>query len=775
MSEATPPKLTPMMRQYLEIKQEHPDCILMFRLGDFYEMFFEDAEVASRVLEITLTSRDKGENAVPMCGVPWHASRGYIGRLVTAGHKVAICDQVEEAGQAKGLVRRAVVQVVTPGLVTDTEMIEARTSQYLLAVAPGRHVLGFAYADVTTGEFRLGEVNGWQQLAEELARLEPREVLVAEDAAPVPAGVFLPGPAPTPFRAAAFHARNGRRALCEHFEVPDLATFGTDDLPEGARAAGAVFAYVQANYPSGLANLRRLHRHSRDGTLTLDETTKRNLELFQTLSGGRREGTLLHLMDRARTAMGGRCLRRWLAYPLRDPGRIEGRLDGVGELVRRGETRRRLRDQLRVVHDLERLVGKVAMATANGRDLRALGQSVEVLPHLAAALDGAEAAVLGELARALEPLPEVADLLRRALAEDPPVVLTEGGVIRDGFDPEIDELRMIQRDGRGWIAGLQAAEREATGIGSLKIGFNKVFGYYLEVTRAHLAAVPERYQRRQTLANAERYVTPELKEMEAKVLGAEDRCRALEYERFVAVRRQIAEHLDALDRRADALATLDVLCALADLAVERGYVRPAVDEGAAVEIVGGRHPVVEASLSGERFVPNDVRMGPESGQLLIITGPNMAGKSTILRQTALIVLMAQMGSFVPAERVRIGVADRIFTRVGASDDLARGRSTFMVEMTEAANILHNATPRSVVILDEIGRGTSTFDGLSIAWAVAEYIHHVGSRTLFATHYHELTDLARTLRGVANYNVAVKEWEGQVIFLRRLVEGGVSRS
>ncbi len=473
--------------------------------------------------------------------------------------------------------------------------------------------------------------------------------------------------------------------------------------------------------------------------------------------------------------MGGRCLREMLAFPLVEVAAIDARLDAVGELVRRGELRRGIREVLRSVHDLARLAGKVAMGTANGRDLVAVRHSLRSLPSLGETLAGVEAVLLGDLAARLRPAPELTELLERALADEPPAVLTEGGLIRDGFNPEIDELRAVQRDGRGWIARLQAEERQRSGIASLKIGFNKVFGYYIEVTRANLAAVPEDYERRQTLANAERYVTPALKETEAKVLGAEERCRSLEYQCFVGVRGAVAGHLEALRERAAALALLDALAALADLAVANGYVRPQVHGGRELEIRGGRHPVVEAALSGERFVPNDVVLADDPGRLLIITGPNMAGKSTILRQTALIALLAQVGSYVPAESASLGVVDRIFTRVGASDDLARGRSTFMVEMTEAANILHNATERSLVILDEIGRGTSTFDGLSIAWAVAEHIHKLGARTLFATHYHELTDLARTLKGVANFNVAVKEWEGQVIFLRRLVEGGVSRS
>jgi DNA mismatch repair protein MutS len=622
----------------------------------------------------------------------------------------------------------------------------------------------------------VGEAPGWSGVSDELALIEPREVLAPEGtAAELLARVLPQGLSPELLDPSRFDRGRARTALSQHLGVGDLAGYGVDDLHEGLRAAGAVLSYVEANSAGGLSNLRRLARHASSETLILDEATQRNLELFRTLSGGRGKGTLFHLVDRTRTAMGGRRLREWMTYPLLELAPIEERLDAVGELVRRGETRRKVRDLLRSVHDVGRLSGKVAMTTANARDLLALKQSLQNLPVVVNVLGDAESSLLGTLTTRLSPLPEVTELLERSIADAPPANLTEGGLIKEGFDPRVDELREIQRDGRGWIARLQAQERKRTGVASLKVGFNKVFGYYIEVTRANLEAVPAAYERRQTLANAERFITPELKEMEAKVLGAEERARALEHERFVEVRQEVVRYLDPLQDRAEALAVLDVLTALADLAVGQGYVRPRVHAGPETLIRGGRHPVVEAGLVSDRFVPNDVQLDGGESRLLIITGPNMAGKSTILRQTALIVLLAQMGSFVPAESASVGVVDRIFTRVGASDDLARGRSTFMVEMAETANILHNASNRSLVILDEIGRGTSTFDGLSIAWAVAEFIHELGARTLFATHYHELTDLARTLKGVANYNVAVKEWNGQVIFLRRLVEGGASRS
>lgn len=775
-SEIVSPKLTPMMRQYLELKEANRDSILLFRLGDFYEMFFEDAEIASGVLEITLTSRDKGKNGVPMCGVPWHAAAGYIGKLVERGYKVAVCEQVEDPKLAKGIVRREVVKVVTPGLVTDTDMLDAKTSRFLMAAVPGKRSVGFAYADVTTGEFRIGEASDWRTLSDETARIEPSELLIPEDAgALIPPGAMPAKIHPTALNASEFDRKKALKLLTVHFGVADLNGYGVGDLENGIRAAGALFAYVEANCKSGLANLRRLSRHAGGEAMALDEATKRNLELFRTMWGGSRDGALFSLMDRTRTAMGGRRLREWMAFPLLDPVEINNRLDAVGELLQRGAARKKIRDFLRNVYDVARLSGKAAMETANAKDLLALKRSLQVLPELSALLSDAESTLLKRVGVEAAPMPETEDLLERSIADDPPPFITEGGLIKEGFDLEVDELIAIRKDGRGWIAKLQADERRRTGISSLKVGFNKVFGYYLEVTRANSASVPAEYQRRQTLANAERFVTPELKEMESKVLGAEERAKSLEYKIFVEVRRQVARRIDELYRVAGALASLDALAGLADLAVEMGYVRPLVRADRRMDVKGGRHPVVEKTLANERFVPNDVSFDPEKKRLMIITGPNMAGKSTILRQTALIVLMAQMGSFVPAENAEIGIVDRIFTRIGASDDLAGGRSTFMVEMTETANILHNATSRSLVILDEIGRGTSTFDGLSIAWAVAERMHEIGARTMFATHYHELTDLEKTLDAAANYNVAVKDWEGKIIFLRRLVSGGASRS
>ncbi len=763
-----------MMRQYLEQKEKYPDCILFFRLGDFYEMFFEDAVTASEILEITLTSRSKGADAIPMCGVPHHSARNYINRLVTSGHKVAICDQVEDASQTTKLVKRDVVQVITPGLVTDTEMIDARAPRYLMAAVADDAGWGFAYLDVTTGEFRVGEAEDDESMGEELGRIAAHEIVIADPDGGGQPPAWVDKEVSTTLVQAAPSVDAAHKRLAKHFGLRDLGDFELESMGVGFSAAALALNYLETHNKKGLEAVCIPARHVASEVMFIGRTTQRNLELFHTMAG-QRKGSLVSLMDMTRTAMGGRELRRRLAYPLLDVEAIAQRHGAVAELVSLGETRRNLRDALRSVADVERLTGKVAMTSANARDLVALRRSLEAIGELGGLAATLEDPYLVQWVEALDPLPEVAGLLARAIADEPPALITEGGIIREGFDAEIDQLREIQKGGRSWIAELQAGEREKTGINSLKIGFNKVFGYYIEVSRARLEQVPEDYERKQTLANAERYITPELKEMEAKVLGAEERCRVMELNLFIELRGRVGEFVARLRGTATAVAVVDVVAALAELAVQNRYVRPHVHSGAQLEIVGGRHPVVEAVDTGERFVPNDVRFGEVADRLLVITGPNMSGKSTILRQTALMVLMAQMGSFIPAESASIGVVDRVFTRVGASDDLARGHSTFMVEMMEAATILTNATKRSLVILDELGRGTSTFDGLAIAWAVAEYIHDLGARTLFATHYHELTDLARTLKGIKNYNVAVKQWQGNIIFLRRLVEGGVSRS
>ena len=777
--------LTPMMRQYLEIKAEHPDAILFFRLGDFYEMFMEDAVTAARILDITLTSRNKGAaDEVPLCGVPYHSCQPYITRLVQAGHRVAICEQVEDPREAKGIVRREVVRVVTPGLVVDTETLDPRRNNYLAALAPGGDGRwGLACIDITTGEFRATESGSLAEIATELAARDPAEVLVPADeegGEPLPGllDASLQGRTLTRLPHWVMAADRARHELLAAFPHASLEAFGCRDLPGALGAAGAVLHYLAATQKGALPHLQPLRTFQTHEFMVLDDFTRRNLELTGSLLDGGRRGALLGVLDRTVTAMGARKLRHWIHHPLVDLAAIRRRHAAVAELVEASLRRDDLRTQLDGVYDLERLNARIALATGNAKDLVALKLSLERLPALLALLAPLADPLLADLRARIDPLHDVVELIGRAIVDDPPFVLREGGLIRSGYHAELDELRRISREGKGWIARLEQEEKERTGIASLKVRYNRVFGYYIEVTRSQLARVPDDYQRKQTLAGAERYITPQLKEYEEKVLGAEERLVELEYDLFQEVRRQVAAHGPRLQATAEGLATLDVLAGLADLAHDRNYCVPVMDEDTALVIDEGRHPVIEAMNLGERFVPNDLAMDSRDQQILVITGPNMAGKSTFMRQVALIVLMAQIGSLVPAKAARIGVVDRIFTRVGASDNLARGQSTFMVEMTETANILNHATPRSLIILDEIGRGTSTFDGISIAWAVAEYLHDtpgVAAKTLFATHYHELTDLAQTRERVGNYNVAVKEWQDQILFLRRIVKGGASHS
>ena len=775
---------TPMMRQYLEIKSRYQDAILFFRLGDFYEMFMEDAVTASRVLDITLTSRNKGAaDEIPLCGIPFHSCQPYIARLVENGHKVAICEQVEDPKTAKGIVRREVVRVVTPGLIVDSDNLAPKENNYLMALTAGdRGRWGVAVLDISTGEFRVAECGDLEGVRSEIASVAPREVLLPEDEggaalqrslAPVLAGRMisrLPDWVCSPDRAS--------ELLREFFSCATLEPFGCAKMPAAVGAAGAVLHYLRETQKGALDHIRSLRTTHASDVMALDETTRRNLELTATLHDGSRRGSLLGVLDRTVTAMGGRKLRHWIHRPLIDLEQIRDRHRAVAEMVEKSLLRRDLLTLLDGVYDLERLNGKIAMASANAKDLAALKNSLERIPPLLEALHLLESAAATRLSREIDPLTDIVELVGRAVVDDPPFVLREGGLIRDGYDGCLDELRAISREGKGWIARLEQQERERTGIASLKVRYNKVFGYYIEITRSHLHRVPADYERRQTLANAERYVTAALKEYEEKVLGAEDKLVELEYDLFQQVRGEVASHSARIQHTADALATLDVLLALAELAHERNYVVPEMDDSGDLVVRDGRHPVIEAMNLGEPFVPNDVTMDLRENQLLVITGPNMAGKSTFMRQVALIVLMAQIGSLVPARSARIGVVDRIFTRVGASDNLARGQSTFMVEMTETAHILRHATARSLIVLDEIGRGTSTFDGISIAWAVAEYLHdnpHVAAKTLFATHYHELTDLALTREKVKNCNIAVKEWNDQIIFLRRIVKGGASHS
>jgi DNA mismatch repair protein MutS len=763
------------MRQYLEVKDKHPDCIVFFRLGDFYEMFFDDAVVVARALDLTLTSRDKGkENPIPMCGVPHHASKHYLAKLIERGFKVAIVEQMEDPKSVKGIVKREVVRIVTPGTVVDDEQLDPKAAQYLAAALVEDDRAGVAYLDVTTGEFAVAELAALE-LVDELARLQPREIL--HDG-------FDPAPwknrLNTAWTVPPMPPADARHFLEESLGHPLPAGELT---PLALRAGALVVAYARETQPKGALPLTRLFPYRPADHLVLDESTRANLELFVTLQGAQKRGSLLSILDETRTSMGGRLLRRWMAAPLMDVAQIRRRLDAVGWLVENASVRAELRAELAEIYDLERLAGRATLGVASPRDLAFLARSLARLPGLRARLEKA----LTEPAEGKLDHPELLDLgqdlgediraaIARVLVDDPPAQWKEGGICRRGFSPELDELLDLSEGGKNKLVEIEARERERTGISSLKIRYNRVFGYYLEITRSNLQRVPSDYVRKQTLANAERFVTPELSEYETKILTAEERRIALELEAFEELRKLAARAAPRLLQLGEGVARLDALSSLAEVAHLSGYSRPEVDEGVRSEVEDGRHPVVEKLAAAGKFVPNDVTLDPDGAQLLIITGPNMAGKSTVLRQVALITLMAQMGSFVPAKRARIGLCDRIFTRVGASDNLGRGESTFMVEMRETATILRFATRRSLVVLDEIGRGTSTYDGMSIAWAVAEHLHdRICARTMFATHYHELCALEGSRPRVRNFSTAVREWKDEVVFLHKLVPGGASRS
>lgn len=783
-------QVTPMLRQYYDIKSQYPGCILFFRLGDFYEMFEDDAVEASKILGITLTSRDAGkERRIPMCGVPHHAAEGYIATLVSQGYKVALCEQVEDPKEAKGVVKREVVRVITPGTVVDEGLLSASENNFLAAVCFQRRpkpVVGLAYCDPSTGEFYCTQIEGddaVDTLREELLRLRPAELLVdpaiSETDTPEITNI-LSGDSIGAIEIgepAMFQLSSARKRLLDHFQTESLEGFGCNDLPLAIRSAGAILAYLEQAHKTALTQISKLVTYSTDTHMLLDQATRRNLELLRTLRSAERRGSLLWLLDKTKTAMGGRLLRRWVVQPLLEPDAINQRLDAIDELVNKAELRFTLQETLEKVADIERLVGRVAYGSANARDLKALQISLMAIPTLKNEMTQVcQSDILSQLARSIDPCTDLANELARALVDDPPTAVNAGGIIRTGYSEDVDRLRTAGQKGKSWIAELEANERARTGIKSLKVGFNKVFGYYIEVTNPNLSLVPDDYERRQTLANAERFVTPALKEQEALILGAEEELIRLEYELFVALRSLVTQHTARLQALANDLAQIDVYVSLADVAVSNRFVRPMVDAGNVIEIIEGRHPIVEV-ITTEPFVPNDVRLDDDT-QVILLTGPNMAGKSTYLRQIALIVLMAQIGSFVPAKKAHIGVVDRIFTRVGASDDLATGQSTFMVEMNEVANILNHATDKSLVILDEVGRGTSTFDGLSIAWAVTEHLHNsfgTGPKTLFATHYHELTDLEHSLGKLKNYSVAVHKRGSAIVFLRRIVPGGADQS
>jgi len=771
--------VTPMMRQYQEAKREHPDALLFFRMGDFYEMFHDDAKLAAKELGLTLTSRDKA-NPIPMAGIPVRALDTYLRRLLERGHKVAICEQMEDPRDAKGIVERAVVRVVTPGTVTEDAVLDARTNNFLAGIFPDRERAGLAWVDVSTGTFRAEDM-ALPRLMDEVARIAPAEILVPDSLA-----------AERPELAAdlrelahgsvsnrpdwAFDRKEALRALTGHFGVASLDGFGCGDLTLALSAAGALLQYLEETQKTGLDHIARIENVIDGSYLVLDRVTRRALEVTEAMGDGSKKNTLLGVLDHTKTAMGGRLLRNWLLAPLIDPEAIRGRLDAVDELRQNDFLRRDLREILARIYDLERIAGKIATGRANARDLVSLRQSGEVLPDLVRRIEETWTVELSAPAAGIDDLGDLRELVAGAIHDEPPTTLKDGGLIREGHSEELDGLRSLRRDGKQWIADFQTKEAERTGIGNLKVGYNRVFGYYIEITHANRDRAPAEYHRKQTLKNAERYITPELKEYETKVLTADERAKDLELELFLAVRREMGAHVGRIQATAEGVARIDALASLAEAAARGGYTRPEVDDSAELEIVAGRHPVLERTLTEERFVPNDVRMEAREHRVLVITGPNVSGKSTYLRQAALIVLLAQCGSFVPAESARIGVADRIFSRVGASDDLSQGKSTFMVEMSETANILNNATSRSLLVLDEIGRGTSTYDGVAIAWAVTEHIAEtVGARTLFATHYHELTELASRFTGITNLNVAVSEWGEEIVFLRRIEEGGTDRS
>ena len=774
--------LTPMMQQYQRLRTSVPtDTLLLFRLGDFYELFFEDAKIASGLLNLALTRR----NDVPMCGMPYHAAPGYIAKLISAGRRVAICDQTSAPQQGR-IVTRDITQIITAGTVSDLDLLESKRANYLGAVFFDDGVFGFAYADLSTGEFRLMQVADARSLLDELARVSPSELLIS-DRQEDQFGAFDRA---LSYDHYAFLPENARFTLCEHFKVKSLDGFGCSNLPQAIAAAGAIVHYLKHQLRRKIDHLRSLRCDTSSDHVMLDAATQVNLELVA--SRGARDTSLLAAIDRTVTPMGGRRLRTWILQPIRDLAELVGRQQFIADLLQEPDVLASLRDVLQTIRDLERASGRLSQASGNARDLIALKVSLQQIPELKRELQtllerlafganrtressGTES-LAARLQRELREMPELAAKLGRALADTPPLALKDGGIFRDGFDPHLDELRQASRDGKSWITQLQEREIASTGIKSLKVRFNSVFGYFIEITKSNLASAPPHYTRKQTTVGGERFITPELKDMEAKILGADERARHLEYQLFQTLRDETLGELAPIQQTANAIATLDAICSLAETARLFHYCRPELDTSLRLCLKDARHPVLDQNLAEEKFVPNDTDLDGETLRLAIITGPNMAGKSTYIRQVALIVLLAQIGSFVPAASAQIGLVDRIFTRVGANDDLSRGQSTFMVEMNETANIVNNATERSLVILDEIGRGTSTFDGLSIAWSVAEFLHDkIRARTLFATHYHELTKLAEERRGVCNFNVAVREWNEQIIFLRKIVPGGADKS
>ena len=765
--------LTPMMKQYMDVKNEYKDCILLYRLGDFYEMFFDDAIVASKELEITLTGKDCGlKERAPMCGVPHHSVQNYIARLVAAGHKVAIGEQLEDPATAKGIVKRDVVRVITPGTVVESNILDEKKNNYIVSVFKLGTYYGLAYSDVSTGEFGTTEIvegNNFSKLLNELVKFNPAELVV---------------------NAEMFASANEINEINQKMktyitmnskETEDLNISGYDKLekmPYAREASKMLFSYIKETQKIDMKHISNIEYYSTSKYMVLDSIARRNLELTETIRDRSKKGTLLWVLDKTSTSMGGRLLRRWIEKPLTSIDEINSRLEGVEELKGSAMRRGDLTEVLKKVYDIERLTGKVAYGTINAKDMIALKNSLQQLPALKQILANSKSSALKEIHASLDELEDVANLIEKAIIEEPPISIKEGGIIKPDYDEEVKRLRTASTEGKNWVIQLEAKEKEETGIKNLKVGFNKVFGYYIEVSKSNVGLVPDRYIRKQTLTNGERYITNELKEIESTILGAQDKVINLEYEIFVKIREEIALQIKRLQQSSNAVANIDVLCSLAEVAEKNNYKKPEIDESDDIIIKDGRHPVVECLIPSGMFVPNDTTLNQGEDRVNIITGPNMAGKSTYMRQVALIALMAQIGSFVPADYAKIGIVDRIFTRVGASDDLASGQSTFMVEMNEVANIISNATKKSLMILDEIGRGTSTFDGLSIAWAVVEHIadkEKIGARTLFATHYHELTELETKIDGVKNYCIAVKEKGEDVIFLRKIIRGGADES
>mgnify|MGYP002510428525 FL=1 len=775
--------MTPMMQQYVETKKQYSDCILFYRLGDFYEMFFEDAKLVSKELELTLTGKDCGmEERAPMCGVPYHAVDGYLNRLVSKGYKVAICEQVEDPKLSKGLVKREVIRIVTPGTNLNVQALEESKNNYIMCIAHFPNKIGISIADVTTGDFYMTEVEGLTKLTDELYKYMPTEIICND--ALMMSGIDTKDlknrlkMAIYPLEPWYFDEDGCRKCLMEHFKVNTLTGLGLEDFPSGLIASGVLMQYLLETQKTQLTHITHITPYLASRFMLLDSSTRRNLELTETLREKQKRGSLLWVLDKTKTAMGARQLRTDLEQPLINMEDINDRLDTIDQLCKNTVSRDEIREYLNPIYDLERLLGRVSYKSANPRDLISFANSMEMLPHIKTVLKDFDAKLLKEIDEQIDGLEDVYERIKNAICDEPPILIREGGIIKEGFDEDIDHLRKAKTDGKNWLAQLEEQDRERTGIRNLRIKYNKVFGYYFEVSNSYKNQVPDDYVRKQTLVNAERYTTAKLKELEDTILNAEDKLNVLEYDMFCKIRDEIAAQLERIQRTAKALARLDVYASLSVVAEQNHYIRPTLNDKGIIDIKEGRHPVVEKMIDHDMFVSNDTFLDNNNHCIAVITGPNMAGKSTYMRQSALIVLMAQLGSFVPAKSADIGIVDRIFTRVGASDDLASGQSTFMVEMNEVANILRNATPKSLLVLDEIGRGTSTFDGLSIAWAVIEHISNkkiLGAKTLFATHYHELTELEGKMSNVNNYCIAVKEKGDDIIFLRKIIKGGADRS